>query len=70
MCHGGAFAARLLPMLAVGATGVMTRTFDLLAWIEALRVYPVTIFVNRPTLLQALLEHPLFKDSYFAALET
>ena len=55
LCHGDAFAARLLPMLAVGATGVMTRTFDLLVWIEALRTHPVKILVNRPTLLQASL---------------
>src|SRR5258708_3210436 len=61
--HTGGFNVLTLPMLHVGGTVVMLRTFDATRVLEALEKHRCTIFFGVPTMFQMMTESPEFEST-------
>lgn len=66
--HTGGFNVLTLPLLHVGGTVVMLRTFEVLKVLEALEKHRCTLFFGVPTTFQMMLEAPQFEATDLSAM--
>jgi fatty-acyl-CoA synthase len=66
--HTGGLNVLTTPLLHLGGTVVMLRSFDAAAWLEALERYRCTIAFGVPTMFQMLRETPRFAEADLSAL--
>jgi fatty-acyl-CoA synthase len=66
--HTGGFNVLTLPLLHVGGTVVMLRTFEVVKVLEALEKHRCTLFFGVPTTFQMMLEAPQFEATDLSAM--
>jgi fatty-acyl-CoA synthase len=66
--HTGGFNVLTLPLLHVGATVIILRSFDAGRVLELIEEYRCTIFFGVPTMFQMMLEAPRFAATDFSSL--
>lgn len=66
--HTGGFNVLTLPLLHVGATVVMMRSFDAAEALTCIERHRCTIFFGVPTMFQMMLESPRFDATDFSSL--
>lgn len=66
--HTGGFNVLTLPLLHVGGTVVMLRSFDAEKVLEAIEEHRCTIFFGVPTMFRMMLESPRFETTDFSAI--
>lgn len=66
--HTGGFNVLTLPLLHVGATVIILRTFDAARVLELIEKYRCTFFFGVPTMYQMMLEEPSFATTDFSSL--
>lgn len=66
--HTGGFNVLTMPLLHVGATVIIVRTFDAARVLELIEQYRCTFFFGVPTMYQMMLEEPRFETTDFSSL--
>jgi len=66
--HTGGFNVLTLPLLHVGGTVVVMRSFDATRTLEMIEQYRCTVFFGVPTMFQMMLESPRFGDTDFSSM--
>ena len=66
--NNGGFNVLTLPLLHVGATVIILRTFDAARVLELIEKYRCTFFFGVPTMYQMMLEEPSFATTDFSSL--
>lgn len=66
--HTGGFNVLTLPLLHIGGTVVMMRSFDATKVLEVLEKYHCTVFFGVPTMFQMMMESPHFERTDFGSL--
>lgn len=66
--HTGGFNVLTLPLLHVGATVIVMRSFDAARVLELIEKYRCTIFFGVPTMFQMMLDEPRFETTDFSSL--
>jgi fatty-acyl-CoA synthase len=66
--HTGGLNVLTTPLLHIGGTVVMMRSFDAAAWIEAIEKYRCTIIFGVPTMFQMMMEAPRFATADLSSL--
>jgi fatty-acyl-CoA synthase len=66
--HTGGFNVLTLPLLHVGGTVVILRTFEVAKVLEALEKHRCTLFFGVPTIFQMMLEAPPFETTDLSAM--
>jgi fatty-acyl-CoA synthase len=66
--HTGGLNVLTLPLLHVGATVIILRTFDATRVLELIEEYRCTIFFGVPTMFQMMMEAPVFETTDFSSL--
>ncbi len=66
--HTGGFNVLTLPLLHIGATVIILRSFDATSVLELIEKYRCTIFFGVPTMFQMMLESPRFEQTDFSSL--
>ncbi len=66
--HTGGFNVLTLPLLHVGATVIILRSFDAGRVLELIEEYRCTIFFGVPTMFQMMMESPRFETTDFSSL--
>lgn len=68
LCHTGGFNVLTLPLLHVGATVIILRSFDAALVLELIEQHRCTIFFGVPTMFQMMLDAPRFEATDFSSL--
>jgi fatty-acyl-CoA synthase len=66
--HTGGLNVLTLPLLHVGATVIILRTFDAARVLELIEEYRCTIFFGVPTMFRMMMEETLFETTDFSSL--
>lgn len=66
--HTGGFNVLTLPLLHIGGTCVMLRSFEPEAWLAAIEKYRCTVVFGIPTMFQMMMEAPSFAKTDLSSL--
>jgi fatty-acyl-CoA synthase len=66
--HTGGFNVLTLPLLHIGATVIVMRSFDAARVLELIEKYRCTFFFGMPTMYQMMLAAPRFETTDFSSL--